>query len=177
MTHHTAGAHTINVVSWVFFLAWCAAVAVLGFLAPETPRFAQLGYLLVAGFLLVNKVYSPQYALWLLPLAVMARPRWRDQLVWQAGEIFYFASVWWYLGNYLSPGGGGDAGFYWLAIIVRMAAQLYLVGHRGPRRADAAARRGALDAPPRQPVVVAARRPGRALAHPVARRALDRRVR
>jgi uncharacterized membrane protein len=127
MTHHTASAHTINVVSWAFFLVWCAAVAVLGFLAPETPRLAQLGYLLVAGFLLVNKVYSPQYALWLLPLAVMARPRWRDQLIWQAGEIFYFASVWWYLGNYLNPGGGGDAGFYWLAIIVRMAAELYLV--------------------------------------------------
>jgi uncharacterized membrane protein len=125
-SEHAASVHTINVVSWVFFLAWCAGVAVLGFLAPETPRLAQLGYLLVVGFLLVNKVYSPQYALWLLPLAVMARPRWRDQLVWQAGEIFYFASVWWYLANYLSPGGGGDAGFYWLAIIVRVAAQLYL---------------------------------------------------
>ena len=99
----------------------------LGVRAPVTPRFAQLGFLLVAGFLLVNKVYSPQYVLWLLPLAVLARPRWRDQLVWQAGEVFYFAAVWWYLGDYLDPGGGGDAGFYWLAIIVRVAAELYLV--------------------------------------------------
>jgi hypothetical protein len=114
-------------VSWVFFLAWCAAVAVVGFLAPETPRLAQLGYLLVVGFLLVNKVYSPQYALWLLPLAVLARPRWRDQLIWQCGEIFYYASVWWYLGGHLEPGGGGDPGVYWLAIMVRMAAELYLV--------------------------------------------------
>ena len=81
----------------------------------------------VAGFLLVNKVYSPQYALWLLPLAVLARPRWRDLLVWQAGELFYFCAVWWYLGHYLDPGGGGNAGFYWMAIIVRVAAQLYLV--------------------------------------------------
>jgi hypothetical protein len=58
---------------------------------------------------------------------VLARPRWRDQLIWQGGEIFYYASVWWYLGGHLEPGGGGDPGFYWLAIIVRMAAQLYLV--------------------------------------------------
>jgi uncharacterized membrane protein len=111
----------------VFFGLWCVAVAALGFRAPQTPRLAQLGFLVVVGFLLINKVYSPQYALWLLPLAVMARPRLRDQLIWQAGEIYYFASVWWYLGTYLNPGGGGDPGFYWLAVAVRIAAQLYLV--------------------------------------------------
>ena len=87
--------------------SWCLGVLLLGLLAPKTPRFAQLGFLIVAGFLLVNKVYSPQYVLWLLPLAVLARPRWRDQIIWQAGEIFYFASVWWYLGGYLAPAGGG----------------------------------------------------------------------
>ena len=127
MTNVSASAHTINVVSWVFFGLWCAAVAAIGFLAPQSPRPAQLGFLIVVGFLLVNKVYSPQYALWLLPLAVMARPRLRDQLIWQVGEIYYFASVWWYLGTYLNPGGGGDAGFYWLAVAIRVAAQLYLV--------------------------------------------------
>jgi uncharacterized membrane protein len=123
----TFSAHTINLGSWVFFGAWCLAVLALGLLAPRTPRLAQLGFLVLAGFLLVNKVYSPQYVLWLLPLAALARPRWRDQIVWQAGELFYFASVWWYLGGYLEPAGGGDAGFYWLAIVLRMAAELYLV--------------------------------------------------
>ncbi len=120
-------AHTINVWSWAVFGAWCVGVFAIGMLAPETPRFTQLGFLIVAGFLLVNKVYSPQYVLWLLPLAVLARPRWRDQLVWQAGEVLYFASVWWYLGGFLEPARGGDAGFYWVAIVLRMACELYLV--------------------------------------------------
>jgi uncharacterized membrane protein len=121
----TAG--TINLWSWLFFGAWCVGVLVMGMTAPTTPRLAQLGFLVVAGFLLVNKVYSPQYVLWLLPLAVLARPRLRDQAIWQAGEIVYFASVWWYLGNFLAPGDGGNAEFYWFAILIRMAAELYLV--------------------------------------------------
>ncbi|MEZ5093582.1 glycosyltransferase 87 family protein [Nocardioides sp.] len=118
---------TINLVSWAFFVLWCLGVLVLGLAAPSTPRLAQLGFLVVAGFLLVNKVYSPQYVLWLLPLAVLARPRWRDLLVWQAGEVFYYAMVWFYLGEYLAPAGGGPAGAYWIAIAVRVLAELYLV--------------------------------------------------
>lgn len=133
------GAHTVNVWSWILFGAWCVGVFVLGMAAPgrwlrserSEPRnqghlLAQLGFLVVAGFLIVNKVYSPQYVLWLLPLAVLARPRWRDQIVWQAGEIFYFCAVWWYLGGYLNSPGDGEPGFYWVAIVVRVLAELYL---------------------------------------------------
>ena len=101
---------------------WCSGCG-----APATPRLAQLGFLVVAGFLLVNKVYSPQYVLWLLPLAVLARPRWRDQLIWQAGEVVYFAAVWWYLGGYLAPGGRRRRRLLLVAIVVRMAGELYLV--------------------------------------------------
>jgi uncharacterized membrane protein len=118
---------TINVWSWLIFGAWCVGVLALGLRAPLTPRLPQLAFLVVAGFLLVNKVYSPQYVLWLLPLAVLARPRWRDQIIWQGGEILYFAAVWWYLGGFLAPAGGGESGFYWVAILLRMAAELYLV--------------------------------------------------
>lgn len=119
-------AATVNHWSWAFFGLWCAGVALLGFRAPVTPRLAQLGFLVVVGFLLVNKVYSPQYVLWLLPLAALARPRWRDQLVFQGCEIVYFASVWWYLQTDLDPGGGTGAVAYWAAIVIRMAGELYL---------------------------------------------------
>ena len=102
------------------------------------------------GFLLVNKVYSPQYVLWLLPLAVMARPRWRDLLIWQAGELVYFVAVWMYLGGWLEEAAGGRSPAYDLAIWVRVAAELYLVAVVVRDVAAARARPG-----PRDPVPAA----------------------
>jgi uncharacterized membrane protein len=129
LTHHghTFSPHTINVWSWAGFGVVCLLVALLGLKAPQTPRLAQLGFLVVAGFLIVNKVYSPQYVLWLLPLAVLARPRWRDLLIWQAGELLYLLAVWSYLGGWLEEAAGGGAPVYDMAIWLRVAAELYLV--------------------------------------------------
>ena len=56
---------------------------------------------MVVAFLLTNKVYSPQYVLWLLPLLILARPRWRDWLIFTAGELIYFGAIWWHLGGVL----------------------------------------------------------------------------
>ncbi|MBO9522255.1 MAG: DUF2029 domain-containing protein [Nocardioidaceae bacterium] len=123
---HTS-AHSINVVSGVVFLAACAGILALGLRAPRRPQVAQIAFLIVAAFLIVNKVYSPQYVLWLLPLAALARPNWRDLLLWQAGELVYFGAVWLYLGGWLAPSTGTDATAYQLAIVVRVAAELYLV--------------------------------------------------
>lgn len=121
-------ASTINVVSGVAFTLACAAIAALGLTAPQRPQVAQIAFLTVAAFLLVNKVYSPQYVLWLLPLAVLARPNWRDLLIWQAGEVVYFGAVWLYLGGWLEPSSGDDPTAYHLAILIRVGAQLYLAG-------------------------------------------------
>jgi uncharacterized membrane protein len=124
---HQVTPHLVNSVSSVFFIVVCLGVLVLGLRAPQTPRIPQLGYLLVVGFLLLNKVYSPQYVLWLLPLAVLARPRWRDVLIWTAGEVVYFAAVWLYLGGFTASGiSGAPDRFYWVGILARVAAELYL---------------------------------------------------
>ena len=124
----TVSAETLNVASGVLFALACVAVLLLGLRAPRTPRLAQLGLLVVAAFLVVNKVYSPQYVLWLLPLAVLARPRWRDLLIWQAGELFYFAAVWLYLDQATaSATTGAPDPLYLAAIVARVAAEVYLM--------------------------------------------------
>ena len=91
------GTETSDVFAFVSLVVLCLGIAVLIWLAPTRPRVAQVSFLVVAAFLLTNKVYSPQFVLWLIPLAVLARPRWRDLIWWQAAEAVYFVAVWWYL--------------------------------------------------------------------------------
>ena len=125
----TAGlSHDLGLaVSWTLVGLWCACVAALVLLAPVRARVSQVALLLVAGVLLLGLTYDPQQALWLLPFAALARPRWRDLLVWQSGEAVFFAMTWWWKGGLLSPGADGSSGFYWLAIGVRLACTLWLV--------------------------------------------------
>ncbi|MCY0918379.1 glycosyltransferase 87 family protein [Streptomyces sp. H27-G5] len=109
-------------------LLLCGGIALLTLTAPRRPRFAQLAFLVVAAFILANKVYSPQYVLWLVPLAALARPRWRDFLIWQAGEVVYFLGIWFYLA-YTSSGDkhqGLPLEGYQVAIAAHLLATLYL---------------------------------------------------
>ncbi|MGV9792714.1 glycosyltransferase family 87 protein [Gordonia sp. NPDC003422] len=72
----------LNGLTMVLLVLVVGAVVAIGLVAPQRPRVAQLAFLLVAGFLLVNKVWSPQYSLWLVPLAVLALPHTRILLSW-----------------------------------------------------------------------------------------------
>lgn len=80
----------LNWTSYALFAAACAGVAWLALRAPRRPRFATLAFLVVAAFLLTSKVWSQQFVLWLLPLLVLARPRWGAFLAWQVAEVGYF---------------------------------------------------------------------------------------
>ena len=114
---------------WALFLMMLAVagLAYLAFNAPRRPRLAQLAFLVVAAFVLTNKVYSPQYVLWLIPLAALARPRWRDFLVWQACEVMYFLAIWLYLA-YTTSGNkqGLPTDGYQFAIVLHVLGTLYL---------------------------------------------------
>ncbi len=92
------------------------------------PRYAQVAFLVVAAFCLTNKVYSPQYVLWLIPLAALARPRWRDFLIWQTGEIVYFVAIWYFLQQYGTSDKGLPEGWYVVAIVVHLVLTAYLAG-------------------------------------------------
>jgi uncharacterized membrane protein len=87
----------LNLMSAAFFAVALAAIALLALAAPRRPRLPQLCFLVLAAFLMTNKVWSPQYVIWLVPLAVLARPRFWPYVLWQAAEVGYFFGIWGYL--------------------------------------------------------------------------------
>lgn len=90
----------LNLFSAGLFLLACVGVAWVALTAPRRPRLSSLIFLVVAAFLLTNKVWSPQYSLWLVPLAVLALPRTRVLLAWMVLDAFvWFPRMLYYLGT------------------------------------------------------------------------------
>jgi uncharacterized membrane protein len=115
----------LNAVVAVSLLALATGVGWLALAAPVRPRVAQLAFVLVAGFLLLNKVWSPQFSLWLLPLAVLARPRWRSLLLWQATEVVvWVVTMLYYLGT---DNRGIEVQWFFFGVLLRDAAVLVLM--------------------------------------------------
>jgi uncharacterized membrane protein len=117
----------LNWVSGGLFLLCCVGILILILRAPQRPRFGAVEFLVVAAFLMTNKVYSPQYVLWLLPLMILARPKWREWLIFTAGELIYFVAIWWHLGGFLTPGDSSPDRIYWLSVVIRLCTEGWVV--------------------------------------------------
>lgn len=123
-------AEQLSLLAYGAFFLCCCAIFLLGVLCRDRPRVAQLTFLIVAAFVLTNKVYSPQFVVWLIPLAALAVPNWRDVVIWQFVEVLHFWAIW----MYLAKGASGsmvqhsmDETFYVLAVLAHMLATAYLM--------------------------------------------------
>jgi hypothetical protein len=128
------GLGQLNLMSLLAFAAGCVLIAVLALAAPRRPRVPQLFFLILAVFLMSNKVWSPQYVIWLVPLAVLARPRLWSYALWQLAEVGYFFAIWAYLitvsvsGQSFAAIGGIGTGLYFASVLARFGAVLLLCG-------------------------------------------------
>jgi uncharacterized membrane protein len=112
----------LNLVSSGCFAAAFVAIAVLALAAPRRPRLPQLCFLLLASFLMLNKVWSPQYVIWLVPFAVLARPRLWTYILWQLTEVGYFFGIWAYFLYIYNTPGGLSPGWYFASLAARFLA-------------------------------------------------------
>ncbi|GAB19670.1 hypothetical protein GOEFS_092_00950 [Gordonia effusa NBRC 100432] len=90
----------LNALSLFLLLMAIVGVVIVGVVAPRPPSLAQLMFLLVAAYLLTNKVWSPQYSLWLVPLAVLAIPRTRLLIAWMVIDALIWIPR---MSQYLDP--------------------------------------------------------------------------
>ncbi|WP_462203070.1 glycosyltransferase family 87 protein [Frankia sp. CcWB3] len=120
---------TLNIITGAALLVSVIAIGLLTWLAPRRPRLPQVLFLLVVAFLLTNKVFSPQYTIWLLPLAALARPRWRLFLLWQACEAWVlFTRFMHFIYNDTHGRQGIDRGWFVGAVALRDLVLLVLAG-------------------------------------------------
>jgi uncharacterized membrane protein len=82
----------INVGSAIVFVASFGLLLLLKTLRqPTFPRWT-LGFPLIACFLLSNKVYSPQYSLWLLPWFALVMPSWWAFAAFEVADVAVFVT-------------------------------------------------------------------------------------
>lgn len=114
----------LNGVVAVLFLSCCVAIAYLALTAPRRPRLAQLLFLVVAAFLLTNKVWSPQFSLWLVPLAVLALPHRRVLLAWMTIDAVVWVPRMYFL--YGNPNRSLPEQFFTTTVLLRDLAVVAL---------------------------------------------------
>nr|WP_106410384.1 glycosyltransferase 87 family protein [Pseudofrankia sp. EUN1h] len=126
---HGISVSVLNALTSIALIASIAAIAGLCWFAPRRPRLPQVLFLLVVAFLVTNKVFSPQYTLWLLPLYALARPKWRAFLVWQAAEAYLlFMRFMHFIYNDTNGARGVARGWFVGAVALRDLVLLVLAG-------------------------------------------------
>jgi uncharacterized membrane protein len=94
------------------------------------PQLAQIAIFVMIIVMAVSKVYSPQYVLWLTPLAVIALADKRDIKVfwfWQGAEILYHVAIWQHLAQVTGAKFGLPVVAYSVITLIRIGASILLL--------------------------------------------------
>jgi uncharacterized membrane protein len=106
-------------------------ISLLIFSTKETLLLAEVSFIVLALVMIASKVYSPQYVLWLVPLAVIAMSSRRDLhafWIWQIAEVMYHLAIWQHLATVTGAKFGLPLAGYALITLIRILACLYFVG-------------------------------------------------
>jgi len=122
----------VNNITIIFFLITLGVIGVFYFMVAQSrsdfANLATVAFLTVAAFVTISKVYSPQYILWLTPLAVLAMTKDEERRsfwVWQGTEALYHFAIWQYLASYTGAKFGISETFYAIIILIRIAGLAY----------------------------------------------------
>ena len=119
----------LNYLSLLVLLIGFTAFVIFLFELKATPTLASVSFILLAVVMIASKVYSPQYILWLTPLAAIAIHK-KDLhafWIWQIAETMYHIAIWQHLALVTEAQFGLPSGGYAIVTLIRIAATAYLV--------------------------------------------------
>lgn len=119
-----------NFLSLVGTLAILSWVVVYLFGLKSTPTLAEVSFIVFASALILGKVYSPQYVLWLTALAVIAiktKPTLIMFWVWQMAELTYHVAIWQHLATISQAQYGLAQNFYGAISLIRLIAAIAMI--------------------------------------------------
>ena len=120
----------LNYLSILLLLIALTSVAIVLFELKYTPTLASVAFIVLASVMVASKVYSPQYVLWLTPLAAIALTNKKDLhafWLWQATEIMYHVAIWQHIASVTDAKFGLGPTPYAMLTLVRIAGTIYLM--------------------------------------------------
>jgi hypothetical protein len=120
----------LNYLSILLLLIAFTTIALLLFELKYTPTLAFVSFFVLASVMLASKVYSPQYVLWLTPLAAIALTNKKDLhafWLWQATELIYHVAIWQHIASVTGAKFGLSAIPFAVLTLVRIGGTIYLM--------------------------------------------------
>ena len=120
----------LNYLSILVLLIALTSVAIVLFELKYTPTLASIAFIVMAAVMVASKVYSPQFVLWLTPLAVIALTNKKDLhafWLWQATEVVYHVAIWQHIASITGAQFGLGPTPYAIVTLVRIAGTIYLM--------------------------------------------------
>jgi hypothetical protein len=120
----------LNYLSILLLLIALTSISILLFEIKYTPTLASVSFFVLASVMLASKVYSPQYVLWLTPLAVIALTNKKDLhafWLWQATELIYHIAIWQHLAQVTDAKFGLGPTPFAILTLVRIGGTIYLM--------------------------------------------------
>lgn len=114
---------TLNTLSALLFVLGAAALLAVAVRRDPPTRWHLVALPLLTLFLLVNKVYSPQFSLWLLPLFALSFPGWGWFAAFSVADVAVTMTRFPYLAEFVGEGidGAWSYGPFGFAVLVRAA--------------------------------------------------------
>ena len=125
-----------NYLSVLCLLIGITALVIFLLQMQNVPTLAHTAIFIMVIVMAVSKVYSPQYVLWLTPLAIIALIDKRELTIfwfWQGAEILYHLAIWQHLATVTGAKFGLSVTIYSVISVVRIAISIALLARLAAR--------------------------------------------